>query len=362
MSQEAPSSSSDRRILVVDDEARLAMSLAALLRGVGYNVEAATSGPDGLAKIRETPFDLVITDLRMDTIDGFDIMHHVASHCPNTALIVITGHASTESAIEALHQRVADYITKPFEFDFLRGSIEKVFARQEADRLRRDLVSMLSHDIKVPLSSVLGFARLIVQPDGSVSPRAGECAEYVVTNCQRILAMLDNYLTNTRLEEGKLDTLLLPVDPRDTIEELVTVMGPEFRRKGLSLKVELDSPPEGFQADEPLLCRAVANLMSNAAKYTPQGGAVVVRLKASTGAPGVEIEVTNSGCTLEESALAGIFERYTRRSSARGIEGSGLGLHIVRSIAEAHGGRAYARLLPGDWIAFGIRLPLNPEV
>jgi signal transduction histidine kinase len=282
----------------------------------------------------------------------------VAGHCPNTALIVITGHASTESAIEALHQRVADYITKPFEFDFLRASIEKVFARQEADRLRRDLVSMLSHDIKVPLSSVLGFARLIVQPDGSVSPRAGECAEYVVTNCQRILAMLENYLTSTRLEEGRLETLKLPCDPRDLLEELVTVMGPEFRRKHITLECDFDNPPEGFEVDEPLLARAAANMMSNAAKYTPHGGRVVVRMKVLPGSKALEIHIANNGCDLSESDLDGIFDRYTRRATARGIEGSGLGLHIVKSIAQAHGGSAFAELQPGGWVRFGITLPV----
>jgi len=348
---------SNRRILVVDDEARLAKSLAALLRGVGYNVDAATSGPDGMAMIGSAHYDLVITDLRMDGIDGFDIMQHVAQNFQNTALIVITGHASTESAIEALHQRVADYITKPFEFDFLRASIEKVFARQEADRLRRDLVSMLSHDIKVPLSSVLGFARLIVQPDGSISPRAGECAEYVVTNCQRILAMLENYLTNTRLEEGRLDTLKLPCDPRDTIEELVNVMGPEFRRRQISLTTELEAPPDGFEVDEPLLSRAIANLLSNAAKYTPQRGNARVGLHAIAGG-WLEVSVANDGCEVPADQLKGLFERYSRNASARGIEGSGLGLHIVKSIAEAHGGIAFAELGPEPgWVRFVIRLP-----
>jgi signal transduction histidine kinase len=357
-SQNAPSSAG-KKILVVDDEARLAHSLAALLRGVGYDVEAATSGGEGLERIRAQAYNLVITDLRMDTVDGFDIMQYVAQNCPQTALIVITGHASTESAIEALHQRVSDYITKPFEFDFLRSSIERVFAQQEADQLRRDLVSMLSHDIKVPLTSVLGFARLIHQPDGSISPRAGECADFVVTNCQRILALLDNYLTNTRVEEGRLEPLLLPVDPRDSIEETIRLLAPEFRRKEIKLELALDNPPDGFEADEPLLGRAIANLLSNAAKYTPVRGTVRVGLRSINEGKTLEISVANNGCDLVERDLLGIFHRYERRRTARGIDGSGLGLHIVRLIAEAHGGSAMAMLKPDGWIEFSVHLPVR---
>jgi signal transduction histidine kinase len=343
-----------RRILVIDDEPRLARSLGSLLRGSGYQVAVADSGHAGLEALKGDAFDLVITDLRMDGVDGFDIMQHTASYCPQTALIVITGHASTESAIEALHQRAADYITKPFEFDFLKASIEKVFARQEADQLRRDLVSMLSHDIKVPLSSILGFARLIVQRDGTLSPRAADCAEYVVTNSQRILAMLDNYLTNSRLEEGRLETLPLSVVPEELVSEAMLLFELEYRRKELRLALTHEPVGVVIEADEPLLLRAVSNLLANAAKYAPPG--TQVQLSTSVRGGVFSLTVVNESADQDGEAMD-LFERYRRNSrSARGIEGSGLGLHIVRCVAEAHGGSARA-WIEGGLIYFELRIP-----
>ncbi|CAN5307082.1 HAMP domain-containing sensor histidine kinase [soil metagenome] len=348
---------SQKHILVIDDEQRLAESLAALLRGVGYQVDSATSGEKGLALVAHQQYDLVITDLRMDGISGFDVMQHIAENFPHTALIVITGHASTESAIEALHQRVADYITKPFDFDFLKTAIERVFARQEAERLRRDLISMLTHDIKVPLTSVVGFAQLIVKPTGEVNPETPQCVDFIVLNCQRILSMLDNYLTNTRIEEGHLETLMLPIDLEDTVSDAMKMLSFNFRKKNIRIETRFSKMPERFTADEPLLFRAISNLLSNAAKYTTEGGQVIV----STSVEGdrAVLRVANSGSPLTEEETRKVFERYRRVGTAKGIEGSGLGLHVVRCIALAHGGEATCESRD-DWTTFVLSLPIAP--
>ncbi len=341
-----------RRILVIDDEARLAESLAALLRGVGYDVQSARSGPEGLNLLRRESYDLVITDIRMDEVDGFDIMRHLAQNCPQTGIIVITGHASTESAIEALHQRVADYIPKPFDFEFLRRSIESYFVHQEAEQLREEMIQMLTHDIKVPLTSILGFAQLIRRAEAGRDDPA-KFAGIIVSNSKKVLTLLENYLTNTRMESGRLEVIRVPVRIADVIEEELELHALDFERNRVRVECALSEAPAVADLDEPLVTRAVGNLVNNAAKYTPAEGRVVV--SAGAGCEGVWIEVRNTAPDLDEAEMATVFDRFRRMKSSRGIEGSGLGLHIVRCVAEAHGGRVECRR-EGEDVVFRLEL------
>lgn len=351
----APTRFTRDRILVIDDEARLTESLVSLLKGAGYHVEGAHSGPEGLEKIRSGRFDLVITDLRMEEVDGFDIMNHVADRPDQPALIVITGHASTRSAIEALHKRAADYITKPFDFDVLRASIERVFAYRETERLRQQLISMLTHDIKVPLTNILGFAQLIATDESLSREKTVNFAETIALNCQKLLLMLENYLMNARIEEGLLETSIAPVDLHDLIEECLSMMFHEFEKKGILVELDLDDVSPRFTADGTLIGRAVNNLLNNAAKYTPRGESVSCSCR--TAGEFIEIVVSNTGASLTPEEAAGVFERYRRAGTSAGVEGSGLGLHIVKCIAEAHSGDACCEV-DGERVTFTLRLPV----
>ncbi len=356
----------ERTILVIDDEKRLAESLAALLREEGYRVDSAVGGPDGIEKLKTNTYRLVITDLRMPEIDGFQIMDYIASNLPDTAMIVITGHASTQSAIEAIHQRVADYLTKPFEFDYLIASIEKVFAQIEREELRQDMMRMISHDIKVPLNCIMGFAQFIVDREtGEISPQAPDFVEKIVLNSQRILGLLDNYLTHARAAAGKLEIVSQPVVVQETISEAAGLMEAEFHRKGIALEVEIDDQIHPFDCDEHLLSRAVSNLISNAAKYTPEYGEVWIRLKKEEHPKAGEvvvIEVENSGPGIAPEDVPTVFAKYRRTSSAKGTAGSGLGLYVVEQVARAHGGWAECQSVENDLTTFRIVLPMKREI
>jgi len=352
-----PPPGTKKKILVIDDERRLAESLSTLLRGVGYLVKPTFSGEEGLSALQSENFDLVITDLRMDGIDGFDIMHRLAEIQPETPLVVITGHASTESAIEAIHQHVADYIPKPFDFDYLRSSIARILAKREAEQFRRDMLHMLSHDIKVPLTSVQGFAQLIVKRTQQELPEASQYAEIVLVNTQRIIMMLDNYLTNARVEEGRFEALRTSVQLEDVVADVLQLIAIDFRKKSISISCNMTMPAGPIMLDEPLFMRAVANLLSNAAKYTPDGGAVEVT--ASVRHAHLHFDVSNSGPGIAADEVPHLFERYQRaKSSGRGIEGTGLGLYVVRCVTAAHGGRATCESEPGR-TTFSMIIPVT---
>jgi len=347
-----------RQILVIDDEERLARSLTELLREEGYEVDAAVGGEEGLRLLREKSYHLVITDLRMPGVDGLEVMDFVSHHLPGAAVIVITGHASTHSAIEAIHNKVADYITKPFELDMLIASIEKVFAQAEAEQMRQDMVRMITHDIKVPLNSILGFASFIVdRKTGEVSPQAKDYCDKIIRNCQRIVGLLDNYLAQARAETGKLEIMEQPLDAACIIEEALRVVGPEFERRDISMECDVKSKGKNLIGDEHLLFRAICNLLANAAKYSDQGGRVRVALHE--GADVVRVVIENTGPGIPPAEVPLIFQRYRRSSTSRGIEGSGIGLFVVDQVARAHNGTAKCESTDDGWTRFTLELPAS---
>jgi len=350
-----------RKILVIDDEPRLANSLTALLRGAGFDVRAAIGGEVGLKALAEEEFDLVITDLRMNDVDGFEIMRNLASQHPKCAIIVITGHASTESAIEAIHQNVHDYIPKPFDFDFLKASVDKVFARLETERLKADMARMFSHDIKVPLTSVIGFADFLVKPDGSAHGNQAEFARKISSNARKILMLLENYLTNARVDEGHLEIQREPVNLSSILSEALRVNEYEFTARSITLEVSITAEA-GLEGDEPLLFRAFANILSNAAKYAPERARVWASLSAEShdGQQLAIVRVGNNGISIRQEECDQLFERYRRGRTSRGTGGTGLGLHVVRIVAEAHGGSVRCVSRPeASEIEFEVTLPLG---
>jgi signal transduction histidine kinase len=294
----------------------------------------------------------------MPGVDGLQVMDFVSHHLPGAAIIVITGHATTHSAIEAIHNRVADYITKPFELDMLIASIEKVFAQAEAEQMRQDMVRMITHDIKVPLNSILGFASFVVdRKTGAVSPQAKDYCDKIIRNCQRIVGLLDNYLAQARAESGKLEILPQPINLTNVVDDALRIVHPDFERRGIKVECEISDLGTPVMGDEHLLFRAICNLMNNAAKYSDEGGKAHLIL-AREGSDAVFV-IDNTGPGIPPVEVPYIFQRYRRSTSSRGIEGSGLGLYVVDQVARAHNGCALCQCTPEGWTRFTLRIPIG---
>ncbi len=358
----------ERRILVVDDEKRMVESLQTLLAACGYTVDTALSGKEAIQKLNAGDYPVVITDLRMDDIDGFEVMRSVGEN-RHIAFIIITGHASTESAIQAVHHKAFDYLPKPFEFEQLRKTVERAFATVEAQRFREELISMITHDIKIPLSSIIGYASLIFdKTTGHVNPRAKEFVQTIHSNALKILSLIDNFLTSCKIEGGKLRLFIRPVQVNFIVEDLVCVFQADAERKSLSVTTDLAENLPSVLGDENLLFRAISNVVGNAYKFTPVGGSVSIhtRLMSGNESPiegnSVLIAVSNSGPGIPPEELATIFEKYRRSDAHAGIEGTGLGLYITRYIVELHGGKIEVDSVPNELTTFRIYIPLQARL
>lgn len=354
-------------VLVIDDEVRMADSIKRLLGNWGYRVDVAYSGAEGIEKVKHFEYPLVFTDLRMADVDGFDVMKFIHDNYPSTLMIVITGHASTESAIEAVHYHAFDYITKPFDIDHLRQAVTRAFDFIEAKRQREEMLYMLTHDIKVPLSSILGYSSMIFDKDkGALRHDAKELADNIFLLSEKTVALIDNFLSMTKIARGALKPNVREIDIRFLLEDLAQILNLEAAKKNIAWHMDApDNLPVIF-ADESLIYRAVGNLIINAIKYTERGGRIQIKVAFKPGAESplgldsIMIEFGNSGPGIEAAELPRLFEKYHRAKNVAGIQGSGIGLYVVKNVIDAHRGRVEVESRPEEWTAFRVYLPLNP--
>ncbi len=355
----------DKSILIVDDERRMAESLCSLLERAGYHAAPAFSGREAIERLAQQPCKVVVTDLRMHDIDGLNLIRHIHNHHPGTLVIVITGHASTESAIEAVHYHVFDYLRKPFDFELFRMAIDKAFQKIETDQLREDMAAMITHDIKIPLTSIIGFASMIHDPtQGTLHPRAIEFAETIRANGQKILGLIENFLTTCQIDAGTLRLVPAAVDLTRLIQDLVETTQIEADRYGRRIECYFENLPERMVFDEVLVYRAIGNLLQNSIKYGR--GGQPIRVQAIRRPPdlnplaseAVSIEVINDADTIACVELARLFERYSRLRAHQRIEGSGLGLYVVHAVAQAHQGLVQVDQPAPGLVRFTLHLPL----
>jgi signal transduction histidine kinase len=355
-----------KSILIVDDEQRMADSLRDLLRAAGYEASTVYGGQAAIDWLQADECDVLVTDLRMAGVNGLDLIHHVHRHHPRVPVIVTTAYASTESAIEAMHFQVFDYLRKPFSFDMLRLAVEKAFQHLETEQLREDTAAMISHDIKIPLTSIIGFAALIYdREEGTVHPRAAEFAETIEANGQKILELIDNYLTTCKIEAGTLRTCPTPIDLRRMIEDMISTAMFSATRCNCEIVQDVEGLPERVLLDECMIFRALSNLLHNAIKY--HGGGRPVRVRGRRLSPAespietdtVAISVENHAPGMRHEELEGIFHRFRRGNLVRGLEGSGIGLYVVDAVAKAHDGRIGVELIEPATVRFTIYLPVS---
>lgn len=355
----------ERRVLIIDDERRMADSLQSLFEAEGYHADVAYGGREGIAKAGEGDYHVVVTDIKMDDADGYAVMRFVKENCPKSLSIAITGYASTESAIKAIRESAFDYIPKPYEFDQLHDAVRRAFEQIETLQMREDLISMITHDIKVPLGTIIGYAQMALEGEGEeLHPRAREFIELISISGERILSLVDNFLTTCRVDAGRLEIVEIPVALLETLEDLQPIAELEARKRGVELSVNLTWDSLFISGDPNLIFRALGNLFHNAIKYAGQGGSVEVSLgrierpaEGGEPRPWALFEIGNTGAGIAVEDLPHVFDRYVRPGDSGGAEGLGLGLYVVKCIVEAHHGEITVDSRPGEQTVFRVYLP-----
>ena len=425
------------KILIVDDEESVTLTMQAILEMEGYSVTATTKATTALELIQPDAFDVVLTDLRLDDGDGLTILSEVRRRSPDTVGIMLTGYASLESAVKALREGAYDYLFKPCDVEDLRATVGRAMERRQLgsqlkarvseleaanatirslnedlqrrvdeatselkermeelaaakrkieilyaesqqhlmklrdlDELKSRFISMASHELKTPLTAISGFSQIVLRRmerrlelgpgdngEWEREQRASlEQIELLQRQIDKLVRLVDEMLDVSRIESGKLEFRLAPVD----VPQLVQQVAARIQLMTTQHQIDVSTPTSDgliVMADEDHLEQVLNNLLTNAIKYSPAGGAIAV--SARQDGDSVVVSVRDRGVGIPESQLDSVFSLFyqARDSSRQKPSGMGLGLYISKEIVARHGGRIWVESQPGRGSTFHVALP-----
>jgi signal transduction histidine kinase len=230
---------------------------------------------------------------------------------------------------------------------------------READRLKDEFVALISHDLRTPLTSIMGYLELVLDDDNLTEEQRG-FLNVADRNADRLLRLVNDLLFVARFEAGELELRPTELDLAAVVRQSIEESGPRAAAGGVELTCEAGAV-SAVQADKGRMFQLVENLVSNAIKFTPDGGEVRVSVTPVNGV--VRLEVADTGIGIASGEQERLFERFFRASTAseHQIPGTGLGLYITRAIVEAHGGSIAVRSDPGEGTSFCVELPARPR-
>ena len=378
------------RILIVDDEPDIALILKLHLKRSGYVSDWASDGENGLQLLHSKSYDLVLLDVSMPGISGTEVLRRMQAENLDAAVVMMTAHGNENLVTECMKAGASDYVGKPFDIDDLLLRIDKAISnrrtlkeKQLLEQEKEDFFFMLSHDLKNPLTAVVGSIDLV--REGRLGPVNHEQADYLQSafeSCEEVVAMIDNLLDTQRFNTGMIKPVLTPVPPNTLLATAVKRFSPAAEREHITLTLEVPSNIPHITVDAPLLARVLANLIGNALKFTPEGGSITVTCSSgdnsklsSMNIPEyvtmpvelpqihrfVRISVRDTGNGISPDELATIFGRYVqaRNSSRRGGGGAGLGLAFCKKVLESFKGCIWVESVEEQGSEFIILLPCS---
>jgi signal transduction histidine kinase len=369
------------RLLIVDDDDidRLALRRALTNAGVHADVtEADAAGPAIDALTRE-PFDCIILDYQLPGTDGLQVLHAIRGAGVRTPVIVLTGQGDEQTAVELMKAGAADYIGKgQLTPERLSRSLRHALALFRSEEARRQLLerekaaredaqaanhakdeflATLSHELRTPLNAILGWVRLM--NSGSLDEATTQRALEIIERNTRLQAQLiEDLLDVSRIISGKLRLDLRPASVSSVVEAAIDSVRPTADAKHIQLEFQATAESDNVLIDQARMQQVVWNLLSNALKFTPEGGNVTIAVSVADTT--LSLRVADTGAGISPDFLPYVFDRFRQEDAAttRAHGGLGLGLSIVRHLVELHGGEVRAESEgEGRGSAFIVRLP-----
>jgi signal transduction histidine kinase len=365
------------RILVVDDQEPNVRLLEGILSGAGYACIASTMDPYDVCELhRKNQYDLILLDLLMPGMDGFQVMEGLKQIEIDGYLPVLVISAQPGHNLRALKAGAKDFISKPINlaevltrvYNMLEvrllhietknnsKALEQTVERlKKIERLKNGFLSTVSHELRTPLTSIRGSLGLLSSGVfGALSDEVVEVLAIAERNAVRLMALINDILDLERLETGTIELRFAQV-PVESILRRALESLPGFGEQH-RITVEAPEVSSMIWADADRIVQVVVNLLSNAVKFSPSGGVVTIGVELREG--WVEFRITDRGRGVPVADRRAIFERFRQveTSDAREKGGAGLGLAICKSIIEQHGGTIGVESEEGSGSTFWFRV------
>lgn len=376
------------RILIIDDEEGIRKGCMRVLHPAGYEIEAAATFHDGLEKIQAGGFDLVLLDVMMPDGRGIELLEPIRQHDQDTVAVLITGYATVELAVDAIKRGAYDFISKPFTAQMLLMTVEQGLekrrlsietrrlqmveqqfaelqqARDQAERLsefKSTFATLVAHELRAPVGAAQTLVKTLRRGlAGELNPKQAELLGRVDIRLETLLKLVNDLLTLAASKSLAQDKPLAPVNIQTVVERVLQAYSDQAASKQVSLQ-QAAAPFSGeVCATDDGLETIVGNLVCNAVKYTPPGGSVRVELGSEGEWECAVLRVVDTGIGISEQDLPRIGDEFFRGANARAenIEGTGLGMSIVRELLHRFGAQIDIKSQSGKGTTVTLRFPL----
>ena len=382
-------------VLLVEDDPQMPEVLAGLLHDDNILLTGARDATEALDQLRQRSFDLILLDLGLPGMNGFELLRQLKESPETEAIpvIVLTAWNSTVDKLRGFELGAVDYLTKPFESSELRARMRSALrakhlqdqlaqtnrellaarvAAEGAARAKAEFLANMSHEIRTPMNGIIAMASLLLE-----TPLNHEQHGYVETihaSCDSLLTIINDILDFSKIESGKLEFENHAFELHSSVEETLDLLATKAAEKGLELAYQVDDgTPAQVMGDSVRLRQILANLVSNAIKFTP-AGEVVVQINVLSPPSGVQqglgawhlhFSVRDTGIGIPVDRLARLFKSFSQAeaSTTRFYGGTGLGLAISRRLVEMMGGKMWVESVPqkGSTFHFTIHLQVAPD-
>jgi signal transduction histidine kinase len=234
-------------------------------------------------------------------------------------------------------------------------TVRDVTERARLERAKSEFIATASHELRSPLTSIQGFVELLAASPAGMDARQQEFVSIILRSSERLVLLVDDMLDIARFEADHVEMTLGAVEVSELVNELIELMGARIAEKQQTLRSEAEGTVKRALADPSRLRQIIANLLTNAHLYTPEGGEIVVRLSGDDEM--VKIAVSDNGAGIADEQLERIFDRFYRGGQDRSSRGTGLGLSIVKSLVELHQGTIEVSSEPGAGTTFTVLIP-----
>ncbi len=363
---------SNPRILVVDDEDQNLRLMEAMLIPLDYEVSLARDGMEALEKVKETPPDVILLDVMMPKMDGFEVARRLKEdeETKIIPIVMVTALQGVEDRVKALEAGANDFLTKPVDKTELRARVSSLLQvkayydymrnyQEELNRSNKELEQfayVTSHDLREPLRMMTSFAQALEKRyKDKLDKTADEYIQFIVDGAERMQTLIDDILTYSRVT-----TRTLPFEPVEMEEILQTVLvNLTVAAEQAKAKITHDPLPV-INADSSQMGQVIQNLIANAIKFF-EGEFPVIHISARQEGEEWVFSVKDNGIGIDPELFDRMFDLFKRLHPQDKYPGTGVGLAVTKKIVERHGGRIWVESQPGEGATFYFSIPLETK-
>jgi two-component system sensor histidine kinase/response regulator len=365
---------SDYKILIVDDVMSNVLLLKILLTNEKFQVCTANCGNACIEQARKEHPDLILLDVMMPDINGFDtaVIMKKDDELKDIPIIFLTALNTPQDLVKGFQVGASDFLTKPFNKEELVMRVMQQISLVAAKRIiqkqnkelkatlnnRDKMYSVIAHDLRSPMASIRMVLNLVVQSTSAdtVGPELYTLLDQANRESEEVHDLLDNLLKWTKSQTGRLNVVLQDLDLNDIIPGVVEIFEMIAQTKHITLDLQKTEDPLKVHADNDMLKTVMRNFMSNAIKFSPENSTIQI-LMANEG-EFARVSVKDEGVGIAADRLDTIFHKGETTYGTGGEEGSGLGLQLCQDFARKNGGDCYVESVEGQGSTFSFTVPL----